>query len=135
MFIPAKKKGPRTNKPKFVGKMRLRVGDNVRVITGKDKGKEGKITRVIPAEGKVVIEGINIIIKHQKPRQQAAPGGTVPASAQGGRIEMAAPLAAAKVQLLDPGQDGAVTRVGIKTGENGERVRFARKSGGVIENA
>ena len=50
--------------------MRLRVGDLVRVIAGKDKGKEGTITRVLPSEGKVVVEGINIVIKHQKPRPQ-----------------------------------------------------------------
>ena len=91
MYQPAKKKGPRTNKPQFEGKVRLRVGDLIRVLTGKDKGKEGKITQVMPTEGKVVVEGINIVVKHQKARPQQ---GTVSAAApqpQGGRIEQAAP--------------------------------------------
>ncbi len=133
MFIPEKKKGPRANKPQFTGKVRLRKGDLVRVITGKDRGKEGKVTEVLPAEGKVIVEGLNIIVKHQKPRPGAQP--TVSAAApQGGRIEMAAPLPIGKVQLVDPGDGSRVTRIGIRIDENGAKTRIARKSGGVIEN-
>lgn len=133
MFIPAKKKGPRANKPKFTGKLRLRVNDLVRVITGKDRGKEGKVIRVLPLEGKVVVEGLNIVIKHQKARPAGQP--TVSAAApQGGRIEQPAALDISKVQLVDPGNSKHVTRVGMRTDENGNRVRYARKSGGVIEN-
>ena len=131
MYTPPRKKGPRANKPKFTGKMRLRVGDNVRVIAGRDKNKVGKITQVIPALGKVVIEGINIVIKHQKPRPQM--NANMPQQG-GGRIEQAAPMHACKVQLVDPGTDTKGTRIGIKTDENGNRVRFAKTSGGVIEN-
>ena len=131
MYSPPKKKGPRANKPKFEGKLRLRVGDTVRVLAGKDRGKEGKVTRVLPAVGKVVVEGINIVIKHQKPRpQQNAAAQTQ----QSGRIEMAAPLYASKVALVDPGASDKTTRIGIKTNAEGNRVRYAKKSGGVIEN-
>jgi large subunit ribosomal protein L24 len=130
MYAPPKKGGPRRTIPQYTGKLRLRVGDTVRVIAGKDKGKEGKITRVMPTDGKIVIEGINIVIKHQKPRQTAA---GVPAQG-GGRIEMAAPLWACKVQLVDPADDSRVTRIGIRTNPDGSRVRIARKSGGVIDN-
>lgn len=130
MYAPPKKAGPRRNQPQYTGKLRLRVGDTVRVIAGKDKGKEGKITQVLPSEGKVVIEGINIVIKHQKPRQTAA---GVPAQG-GGRVEQAAPIGAAKVQLVDPGDPNKVTRIGIRVNDDGSRVRVARRSGGVIEN-
>ena|SRR3569833_593152 len=129
MYQPSKKKGPRTNKPVFQGKIRFRVGDTVRVIAGKDNGKEGTISRILPSEGKVVVEGVNIVVKHQKARPQA--NVNAPAQ-QSGRIEMAAPMHICKVQLVDKGGKG-VTRIGIKTDANGNRVRYAKKSGGVIE--
>jgi len=133
MFRPARKTGPRRNIAQFTGKILLRVGDTVRVITGKDKGKEGKVTQILRPEGKVMVEGVNIVIKHQKPRPQGAPtvGGQAP---QGGRIEQSAPLHVAKVQLVDPADGKTATRIGVKTNESGERVRFAKKSGGVISN-
>ncbi len=133
MFRPARKQGPRRNEAQFTGKILLRVGDTVRVITGKDKGKEGKVTQVLRSEGKVMVEGVNIVIKHQKPRPQGAPtvGGQSP---QGGRIEQASPLHVAKVQLVDPADGKTATRIGVRTSESGERVRFAKKSGGVISN-
>jgi large subunit ribosomal protein L24 len=145
MYTPPKKKGPRNTKPEFAGKMRLRVGDTVRVISGRDKGKEGVISRVLPAVGKVVIEGgsekgsegyvgINIVIKHQKPRPSANQNAAIQQQ-QSGRIEIAAPILACKVQLVDKGKGDAVTRVGIRTDASGNRVRYAKKSGGVIENA
>ena len=134
MYAPPKKKGPRRNDAQFTGKVRFRTGDNVRVIAGKDKGKEGTITRVLRAEGKIVIEGINIVIKHEKPRpqpQRTSMGGSAPT---GGRIEVAAPLHIAKVQLIDPADGKTATRIGVKINDAGEKVRFAKKSGGVIEN-
>lgn len=136
MYIPSKKKGPRTTKTKFSGKVLLRKGDLVRIIAGKDKGKEGKVTLVMPSEGKVVVEGLNIVVKHQKPRPQMQQNAVSAAAAQsqGGRIEKSAPLSIAKVQLVDPGDNKSVTRIGVKTDANGERVRVARKSGSVIEN-
>ena len=130
MYTPPKKKGPRTNKPIFQGKIRLRVGDVVRVIAGKDAGKEGTVSRILPTDGKVVVEGVNIVIKHQKARPQANPNA---AAQQSGRIEMAAPMHICKVQLVDKGGDKGVTRIGIKADANGNRVRYAKKSGGVIE--
>jgi large subunit ribosomal protein L24 len=133
MYTPPRKKGPRRNDAQFTGKILLRTGDTVRVLAGKDKGKEGKVTQILRSEGKVVVEGVNIVIKHQKPRPQGAPtmGGQTP---QGGRIELASPLHVAKVQLVDPADGKTGTRIGVKTDENGERVRFAKKSGGVISN-
>ena len=130
MYTPPKKSGPRRNIPQYTGKMRLLLGDTVRVLTGKDKGKEGKITEVKRAEGKVVVEGLNVVIKHQKPRSAGAPG----AAGQGGRIEQSMPFPASKVQLIDPADGKTATRVGIRVTESGERVRFAKKSGGVITN-
>lgn len=134
MYMPAKKKGPRTNKPKVAGKMRLRTGDLVRVIAGKDKGKEGRITRVLSSEGKVVVEGINIAIKHQKAppqRQQNVMGATPP---QGGRIEQSAPMHACKVQLVDPADSARVSRIGTGVDADGNKTRVARRSGSVIDN-
>ena len=133
MFIPPKKSGPRRNKPQFTGKVRLRTGDLIRVIAGKDKGKEGTVSQVLRAEGKVVVEGINVVIKHQKARPQANPSATAQAP-QSGRVEVAAPIDVSKVQLLDPADGKTVTRIGIKMDANGERVRYAKKSGGVISN-
>jgi large subunit ribosomal protein L24 len=129
MYTPPRKGGPRRTRPQFTGKIRLRTGDTVRVIAGKDKGKEGRITEVLRSEGKVIVEGVNIVIKHQKPRP--SPGGQ---GTGGGRIEQPAPLHAAKVQLVDPADGKTVTRIGMKTDDNGERVRYAKKSGGVISN-
>ncbi len=130
MYKPPSKKGPHRNLPQFTGKIRLRTGDTVRVLAGKDKGKEGTITEVRRAVGKVIVEGINIAIKHQKPRQAGAPG----ANGEGGRIEQAMPLPISKVQLVDPADGKTATRVGIRVDASGERVRFAKKSGGVITN-
>jgi len=132
MYTPPRKKGPRRNEAQFTGKILLRLGDTVRVLAGKDKGKEGKVTQILRSEGKVVVEGINIVIKHQKPRQAGTPAVSA-AAPQGGRIEQASPMHVAKVQLVDPA-DGKTTRIGIKMNENGERVRFAKKSGGVLSN-
>ncbi len=133
MYKPQRKSGPRRSEAQFTGKILLRVGDTVRAIAGKDKGKEGKVTQILRSEGKVIVEGINIVIKHQKPRPQGAPtiSGQSP---QGGRIEQSSPMHVAKVQLVDPADGKTLTRIGARTGENGERVRFAKKSGGVISN-
>ena len=115
----------------FTGKIRLLLGDTVRVLTGKDKGKEGKDHAVLRSEGKVVVEGLNIVIKHQKPRP--------PVPRRCGRRAAGWPHRAgyrrsmsSKVQLVDPADGKTATRIGIQNNENGERVRFAKKSGGVI---
>ncbi len=132
MYTPPRKKGPRRNDAQFTGKVHFRLGDLVRVIAGKDKGKEGTVSRIIRAEGKVVVEGINIVIKHEKARPQPQRTSMGAGAPQGGRMETAAPIHIAKVQLVDPADNKTITRIGIKTDANGERVRFAKKSGGVI---
>jgi len=129
MYRPTRKAGPRRQDAQFTGKIRLRQGDTVRVLAGKDRGKEGKITEVLRSEGKVIVEGINVVIKHEKPRP--SPSGQ---STGGGRVEKTMPMHVAKVQLVDPADGKSVTRIGVKLDGNGERVRFARKSGGVISN-
>ena len=132
MYIGPKKKGPRVSAPPVEGKMRLRAGDTVRVRVGKDRGKEGKITKVLPTLGKVVVEGLNIQVKHQKPKSQ----GSQTANAQeSGRITISAPIHASKVALVvDHGKGTTVSRIGITVNSDGQRVRIARKTGNVIAN-
>ena len=98
---------------------RIRTGDTVVVMSGEDKGKRGKVSRVIPDRGLVVVEGINSVKRHMKPTAQR-PGGI---------LEVEAPIAASKLMLVDP-DGGKPSRVKFKT-ENGKKVRIA-KSGGVI---
>jgi large subunit ribosomal protein L24 len=84
---------------------RLKVGDLVQVISGKDKGKQGKITRIIADEDRVVVEGVNVVTRHTKPNAR---------NQQGGKLTKEAPLHASKVMPIDPGT-GKPTRVKIKT--------------------
>ena len=100
---------------------RLRVGDRVRVISGKDKGKEGRVSKVLLEADKVVVEGLNMIKRHTKPS---------PANQQGGIIEREAALSACKVMPIDP-ESGKPTRVRVKVLEDGKKVRVA-KSGAVL---
>jgi large subunit ribosomal protein L24 len=99
---------------------RLRVGDLVQVISGKDKGKQGKVTKILAEDGRVVVEGINVVTRHQRP---------TPRNQQGGKITKEAPIAASKVMLLDP-TTGKPTRV-KSTVVEGKKQRTA-KSGAVI---
>ena len=101
---------------------RLQRGDTVVVISGKYKGKQGRIKKVLVSDDKVIIEGINLVKRHMRPnaRQQ-----------QGGIVEKEAPLWASKVMPLDP-KTKKPTRVKIKVDENGQKIRIA-KSGAVIE--
>ncbi len=98
---------------------RLRTGDTVVVIRGEDKGKRGKVSRVIAGRDQVVVEGVNNVKRHVKATQQRA----------GGILEVEAPIAASKVSLVDP-TSGKPTRIKFKT-ENGKKVRVA-KAGGAI---
>ena len=105
--------------------MRLKVDDDVVVIAGNDKGARGTVLRIIPSEGKVVVSGINIVKKHQRPQQ----GGV--SRAQGGIIEFEAPIDVSNVMLVDP-DSGEPTRIGIRRVDDGgktRRGRFAKKSG------
>lgn len=100
---------------------RLKVGDLVQVISGKDKGKQGKVTKILFDEGKVVVEGVNTVTRHTRPN---------PRNDQGGKITKDAPIAASKVMPIDP-ETGKPTRVKIKTAEDGTKTRVA-KSGATI---
>jgi large subunit ribosomal protein L24 len=99
---------------------RLRVGDLVQVISGKDKGKQGRVTKILADDDKVVVEGINVVTRHQRP---------TPRNQQGGKITKEAPIAASKVMPLDP-TTGKPTRV-KSTVVEGKKQRTA-KSGAVI---
>ncbi len=103
--------------------MRIKVNDEVVVIAGNYKGVRGTVQRVLPKENRVVVSGVNMVKKHQKPRPT---GGRT--QAQGGIIEFEAPIDASNVMVIDP-SSGVPTRVGIRRDENGRRVRFAKSSG------
>ena len=98
---------------------KLKKGDKVVVLAGKDKGKEGEITQVMPDRGKAIVEGVNIAIRHTRQSQ----------SSQGGRIPQAMPIDLSNLALLD--KNGKPTRVGFKT-EGDKKVRFAKTTGDVI---
>jgi large subunit ribosomal protein L24 len=104
--------------------MKIRRDDQVMVISGKDRGKIGKVTRVDPKKERVYVEGLNIIKRHERPRQ--ATGAARPESA-GGVIERPGPIHVSNVALLDP-KDRKPTRVGVERGEDGRPLRVARRS-------
>ena len=104
------------------GKQRLRKGDEVVVLAGKDRGAHGKVLRVLPGDGKVVVEGVNMIKRATRPNPQK--------NIKGGIVEREAPIALSNVLLRDP-ETGKATRVGVRT-EGGERVRWAKKSKATI---
>jgi large subunit ribosomal protein L24 len=105
--------------------MKLRKGDKVVVLSGKDKGKEGTIVRVYPEKNRVLVEGVNMVKKHQKAGQQTQ-GRTV---RQGGIIDREMPVHASNVAIV--GDDGKPTRVGYRT-DDGEKVRFDKRSGNAV---
>ncbi len=106
--------------------MRIKVGDEVEVVSGNYKGTRGTVQRVLPKENRVVVSGVNLVKKHQKPRPT---GGR--SQAQGGIIEFEAPISASNVMLVCP-ETGELTRVGIRHDEDGNRVRYSKKSGNPI---
>ena len=103
-------------------RFRLRKGDDVVVISGRDKGKTGSILRVIRSEDRVIVDGINMVKRHTRP-SQGQPGGIV---------DKEAPIHISNVDLDDP-KDGSATRVGYKFLEDGRKVRVAKQSGEVID--
>lgn len=107
--------------------MRIKVGDSVEVIAGEDKGIRGDVQRVIPKKNRIVVSGVNVVKKHQKPRQ--IPGSS---QTQGGIIEFEAPVDIPNVMLVCP-HTGKPTRVGIRRDENGRRIRFSKQSGKDID--
>jgi len=103
-------------------KLKIKKGDHVVVITGKDKGKKGEVLKVIPAENRAVVKGVSIVRRHQ--RQTAAQ--------EGGIIAKEAAIHISNLAIEDP-KDGKPTRVGYKFLKDGRKVRFARRSGEVID--
>lgn len=100
---------------------KIKKGDKVVVLSGKDKGRTGEVTRALPRDGKVVVSGINVIARHRKPSQT---------NPQGGIDRVEAPLHISKVALADP-KDGKPTRVRFEI-KDGKKVRVAVKSGETI---
>jgi large subunit ribosomal protein L24 len=103
----------------------VRKGDTVMVVAGKERGKKGKVLRVIPEKGRVVVERLNLIKKHQKPTQKVR---------QGGIIEREGSIHLSNVMLIEPHSDKP-TRVAMKALSDGKKVRVARRSGEMLDKA
>lgn len=103
-------------------KLKIKKGDKVIVITGKDKGKTGEVTKVLVQENKVIVSGINMVKRHTKPSQESA----------GGIISKEMPIQVSNVAYIDPKTNKA-TRLGIKVDKDGRKVRVAKKSGEVVD--
>ncbi|MCA3246618.1 MAG: 50S ribosomal protein L24 [Tagaea sp.] len=101
--------------------MKVRKDDEVAVLTGREKGKTGKIVKVFPDDMTVLVQGVNMVKRHQRPAQ----------GRQGGIVEKEAPIHVSNVALLDP-KDRKPTKVGFKT-VDGRKLRFARRSGEMID--
>ena len=102
-------------------KVRIKKGDSVVVIAGKDKGKKGSVLSVIRENDRVVVSGVNMVKKHQRPDRTSA----------GGIVSKEASLHISNVALADP-KEGTATRIGYKILEDGKKVRVAKKSGEII---
>jgi large subunit ribosomal protein L24 len=100
---------------------KIKKGDRVVLLTGKDKGRQGNVTRVFPTEGRVLVEGLNLVQRHTRPSQT---------NPQGGIVNKEAPVHVSNVAHIDP-KSGEPTRVGFRF-EGDKKVRFAKKSGEVI---
>lgn len=108
-------------------KLHVKKGDDVKVIAGNDKGREGRVLAVFPKRDRVLVEGMNMRVHHDKPSQQ---------NPQGGRIEREAPIHISNVMVIDP-NTGEPTRIGRKRIEEdggGRWVRYAKTSGEIIDN-
>jgi large subunit ribosomal protein L24 len=105
-----------------MAKLKLKKGDKVVVLTGRDKGKSGEIVKALPRQNRVVVQGVNVIKRHQRPS----------AAGNGGIIEKEASIHVSNVAYLDP-KDNKPTRIGFRVLEDGKKVRFARRSGETID--
>lgn len=106
-------------------KSKIRKGDQVRVMTGKERGKEGRVLSVSPREDRVLVEGVNVVKRHLRLRQARGRGGQ-----EGGIIEKEAPLHTSNLQVVCP--SCGPTRIGYEQPEGGEKVRICRKCGGEL---
>ncbi len=100
--------------------MKIHKGDKVRVLTGKDRGKEGEVITAFPKVGKVIVEGVNVARRHQKPTRSVQ---------QGGIIDKPMPIDASNVALLE---DGRPTRIGIRINADGTKTRVSKRTGGEL---
>lgn len=104
-----------------MNKIKIKKGDNVKVITGKNKGKTGEVIKVIPKENKLVVAGVNLAKRHMKPSRMS----------EGGIIQKELPINVSNVSLCDP-KTGEATKIGFKFLDDGTKVRFAKKSGEIL---
>ncbi len=102
--------------------LKIKKGDRVVVLSGKDKGKEGEVSRVYPEKGLVIVDGVNVAKKHQKPTQQTM---------QGGIIDRDMPIQVSNVAVVSP-EDGRATRVGYRFEPDGTKVRICKRTGADI---
>ncbi len=108
--------------------MRIRTDDQVVVISGKDAGKTGRVTRTDPQRRRVYVEGLNMIKRHERPRSQ----GDLKNAQAGGIVEKEGPIHVSNVMLLDP-KGNKATRVGVRRDDGGKRIRYAKRSGAAID--
>ncbi len=99
--------------------MKIRKGDRVAVLSGKDRGKEGVVSRALPTQDKVIVDGVNVATKHQKPTRKAQ---------QGGIISKDMPIHVSNVAIVSPG-DGKPTRIGYRITPEGRKLRVCRRTG------
>ena len=102
----------------------IRKNDNVVVITGKDRGKRGRVLQLVPAKNRLIVEGVNVVKRHTRPNPRQ--------NVKGGVVEREAPLHASNVQLICP-ECGAPTRIGKSLLGDGRKVRICRKCDGVVD--
>ena len=102
-------------------KLKIRRGDEVVVISGKDKGKTGEVVKMLPSENRAIVKGVNMMKRHQRQSQ----------TQEGGIVAREASIHISNLAIADP-RDGKPSRVGYKTLEDGTKVRFAKRSGEVI---
>lgn len=100
--------------------MKFKVGDSVLVTAGKDKGKQGTITRVVPQEGRVIVGGMNMYTKHIRPQQGRS----------GDKVRLERPLSPGKIAILN--DKGKIDRIGYSVAKNGEKVRIFKKTGNPV---
>ncbi len=103
--------------------MKIRKGDKVRVLSGKDRGREGVVTAAFPERSKVIVKGMNVAKRHTKPRSQEDPGGI---------IDKEMPMDVSNVAVLSP-KDDKPTRVGYKVNDDGTKIRVCRRTGAEIK--
>lgn len=106
-----------------MAKLHIKKGDTVYVNAGDDKGKTGRVLKVLISKNRAVVEGVNVVTKATKPNAK---------NPQGGLVKMEAPIHVSNLQLLDP-KSGKATRVGYKVNEEGKKVRISKKSGEEIK--